>query len=118
MSLPTSLEALVRADLLNQRCQQLRELLQMSEELEHCAHQGNWAEALARQRKRRHAMEDFFSQPSSEAEAELVAQVIQRILHIDEGLAQVLAERRSTLNKQRQQSQRQVEQIGQYLQAY
>lgn len=118
MSLPTSLAALRRAELLKPRYQQLRELLVMSESVESCAKQGNWSEALARQRERRRAMEDFFSQACEEAEAVLVAQVIQHILHIDDGLTRALAERRNTLDDQRRQNQRQLGQLEHYLQAY
>ena len=115
MPVPTDIDALCHADLLSHRHQQLRELLVMTESILPLAQQGEWNDALSRQRDRRLAMEAFFEQPCSADEAPLVAKVIERILSIDDQVTAALADKRNAMANHQLKQRRQAQNVGSYL---
>lgn len=115
MAVPADIDTLRAADLLSPRHQQLRELLLMTEEIGRLAEQGEWNDALSRQRDRRRAMEAFFTQECSAEEAPLVAQVIQGILTIDDRVSRALASKRNTLSNKQLEQRRKAQNVGRYL---
>ncbi len=115
MAVPADIGTLRAAELLSPRQQQLRELLLMTEEIGSLAEQGEWNEALSRQRDRRLAMEAFFAQACSAEESGLVAQVIQHILTIDDHVSTALANKRNTLSHKQLEHRRKAQNVGRYL---
>jgi hypothetical protein len=87
----------------------------MTEEIGSLAEQGEWNEALSRQRDRRLAMEAFFAQACSAEESGLVAQVIQHILTIDDNVSTALANKRNTLSHKQLEHRRKAQNVGRYL---
>jgi|GEM_PF-1261700 len=72
----------------SQREQQWQHILQMTVELQHLSEDENW-QAMGDLELRRGALiKEFFSQPVSKAEAEVVAAGIQQILHSDSRILQ------------------------------
>jgi hypothetical protein len=110
-----NIELLKMSEVLNARQRDLRELLAISEHIQQLADSSDWAEAVAQQSRRRALMDAFFATECAPAESQLVGEVISAILAIDQQVADVLYQQRSTMLSDANQTRQNARNVGSYL---
>ncbi len=110
-----SIEMLRNSDVLGARQRELRDILLMSEHIQHLAENNDWAEAVAEQLRRRALMDVFFAKECAPSESQQVAEVIEAILAIDQQVAEVLYQQRSAMLTDANQSRKNVRNVDAYL---
>lgn len=110
-----SIEILRNAEVLGARERELRDILLISENIQHLAENNDWAEAVAQQYRRRALMDLFFANDCSPSESQQVAEVIEAILNIDQQVTNVLYQQRSSMLTAANQSRQNVRNVDAYL---
>lgn len=110
-----SIEILRNAEVLGARERELRDILLMSENIQHLAENNDWAEAVAEQYRRRALMDAFFAKDCAPSESQQVAEVIEAVLNIDQQVTNVLYQQRSSMLTDANQSRQNVRNVGAYL---
>ncbi|WP_373091318.1 flagellar protein FliT [Zhongshania sp.] len=110
-----SIEILRNAEVLGARERELRDILLMSENIQHLAENNDWAEAVAEQYRRRALMDAFFAKDCAPSESQQVAEVIEAVLNIDQQVTNVLYQQRSSMLTDANQSRQNVRNVGTYL---
>ena len=110
-----SIEILRNAEVLGTRERELRDILLMSENIQHLAESNDWAEAVAQQYRRRALMDIFFAKDCAPSESQQVAEVIEAILNIDQQVTDILYLQRSSMLTDANLSRKNVRNVDAYL---
>ncbi len=109
------IEAFRNRDLMSVRQRELKELLDLSEQILSFAQLGDWTSAVKLQCYRRAGMDAFFAQPCPPADSAEVASVIEHILDIDRQVSDFLYGYRNQLLEESGVASRNMRQLDNYL---
>lgn len=108
-------EAFRNRDVMSVRQRQLKDLLDLSEQILSFAQLGDWASAVKLQSYRRAGMDAYFAQACPPADSAEVASVIQYILEIDSQVSDFLYGYRNQLLEESGMASRNMRQLDSYL---